>query len=95
MKYRIAHYRVLEKNPRRKAKDSKPQEKLLQMYNRKEPNFVPQTKGGKTVVVISKDNGEFLATGVSYCSMIDNFCYAKGRDLAMKKATARLFKDFT
>jgi len=86
MKIKVIHYRIPERSPRRKAKDKMPSFKLLKQYNRKQPPFVPQTKGGKTEVFILSNDGAILSQGIAYCSMSDNFNYMIGREIALNRA---------
>ena len=46
----------------------------------------PLSKGGLTRCLITNGNGETLAVGEAWCSMADNFSYARGRAIAYGRA---------
>jgi hypothetical protein len=50
----------------------------------------PHPKGGKTVCVVTLEDGETKLVGVAYCSWADNFNYKLGRDIARGRALAQL-----
>lgn len=69
---------------------------LVRWYRKdhKESYFTPETKGGKTEVIIQvfDEHGDPLAkfVGVALCSMKDNFCYRIGREIAFGRALKQL-----
>ena len=59
-------------------------------YQRAQTGWRPSERGGYTFCYLYNGNGELVAKGRSDCSPKDNFCYASGRSLALRRALGRV-----
>lgn len=80
-KVRVCHYRPCE------FKVGNIHELSIIRYSRKHSDIIgakPLSKGGKTVVTVTKDNK--TTQGVAICNMRDPFCYSNGSKIALGRA---------
>lgn len=85
LKIAIKHYRV----PLWAVKGRKkgPPSDLIPDAERRHKKIAVSNRGGKTVATLfNAEYGHVMATGVSVCSMSDNFDYQIGRDKAIMMA---------
>lgn len=79
------YFRVL---PNCRNTKGRPPLHKMKRYEQHEPwSSPPHSRGGAVSCTLLKD-GEVFATGVSICSMADNFNYRVGREIAYGRALA-------
>lgn len=95
MKICVEHYRVPDVPFLEQSKKGRPHASLLHRYYRSAgfddlPMTVnPSVRGGSTLVMLIDEGEDWLVSGKAVCSMSDNYSYAKGKNLALLRATNR------
>lgn len=52
----------------------------------------PYEFGGRTTAIVKNQDGEVIATGVSVCSMSEQFSYERGRQIARGRALKKALR---
>lgn len=89
MKIRVEHYRLAAESLLEGAvykKSGMPDIQSLNRYKRGVTPFEPHPTGGATKVTLLSDSGTVIATGITLCSMSENFSYARGFQKAYLRA---------